>query len=102
MYPSQTHARDRFKYFADVNGQTVELCRVHYEGRRAIGEPVGSMPVYDHAAGKYARDLITATRVIEFKTNPSRHECDARCMNATGRTMQCECSCGGKNHGRGA
>jgi hypothetical protein len=22
-------------------------------------------------------------------------------LNATGRTMKCECSCGGKNHGRG-
>ena len=27
------------------------------------------------------------------------HVCDARCMNATG--TNCECSCGGENHGRG-
>lgn len=26
------------------------------------------------------------------------HKCDARCMNATG--PNCECSCGGQNHGR--
>lgn len=30
-----------------------------------------------------------------------RHDCDARCMNATGRTMNCECACGGRNHGKG-
>lgn len=27
------------------------------------------------------------------------HECDARCVHATGHV--CECSCGGKNHGAG-
>lgn len=28
----------------------------------------------------------------------SQHVCDARCMCATGH--DCECSCGGKNHGK--
>ena len=41
-------------------------------------------------------------RKIEYKSNPSKHECDDRCRNATGLVMKCECSCGGKNHGRGA
>ena len=41
------------------------------------------------------------TRLVEFKSNPSRHPCDARCTNATGRIMRCECSCGGRNHGQG-
>lgn len=45
---------------------------------------------------------LPVTRMVTFKARPSLHECDARCMNATGRTMNCECSCGGKNHGRGA
>jgi hypothetical protein len=31
-----------------------------------------------------------------------KHKCDDRCINATGRVMKCECSCGGKNHGKGA
>jgi hypothetical protein len=44
---------------------------------------------------------LRCTRVVVRKQMPSNHECDARCMNATGRTMQCECSCGGKNHGKG-
>ncbi|HDR8993951.1 TPA: hypothetical protein QDA93_006684 [Burkholderia vietnamiensis] len=50
-----------------------------------------------------ARDqVLPVERVIEYKSNPSRHECDARCLNATGRIMRCECSCGGENHGRGS
>jgi hypothetical protein len=39
-------------------------------------------------------------RVIYFKKNPSLHKCDARCLNAKGHN--CECSCGGKNHGAGS
>jgi hypothetical protein len=42
------------------------------------------------------------TRKIEMKSFPSRHDCDARCYNATGRTMNCECACGGVNHGKGS
>jgi len=44
---------------------------------------------------------VAAERVIERKAGASNHKCDARCLNATGRIMKCECSCGGKNHGRG-
>lgn len=40
---------------------------------------------------------MAITRIIRYKKNPSLHKCDARCMNATGH--DCECSCGGKNHG---
>ena len=45
---------------------------------------------------------VRANRKIEYKKYASRHECDARCVNATGRIMKCECACGGKNHGKGA
>lgn len=43
------------------------------------------------------KSIVPLTRIIEYKTRPSLHQCDARCLNATGRL--CECSCGGKNHG---
>ena len=95
-----------FKYFADLNGETVELIRVRHDGSmrtRAAnfeGLPVGVEPVF--VQGRGWTGFIRATRVIEFKSNPSRHECDARCINATGLVMKCECSCGGKNHGRGS
>jgi len=52
--------------------------------------------------GKGWQGYTAVERTINYKSNPSRHECDARCMNATGRTMNCECACGGKNHGRGS
>ena len=58
--------------------------------------------VYNRATQRWDHDFRAVDRVITYKSNPSRHECDARCMNATGRTMNCECSCGGKNHGRGS
>jgi len=45
-------------------------------------------------------DLVPVTRSIFYNTNPSLHKCDARCMHAKGRN--CECSCGGKNHGVGS
>jgi len=72
-------------------------------GMRLIGLPEGMTQVWDREAGRWSRTgFLPAERQVTFKARPSLHECDARCMNATGRTMQCECSCGGKNHGKGA
>lgn len=47
--------------------------------------------------GNYLGQVMPITRIIQYKTNPSLHKCDARCQNAKGRI--CECECGGKNHG---
>lgn len=44
---------------------------------------------------------LPVTRTINYKSKPSLHECDSRCRHAKGRVMNCECSCGGKNHGIG-
>jgi|WetSurMetagenome_2_1015567.scaffolds.fasta_scaffold1904293_1 hypothetical protein len=43
------------------------------------------------------KNCLPITRKIYYKSNPSLHICDARCMNAKGH--DCECQCGGKNHG---
>lgn len=43
--------------------------------------------------------IVPITRRIFFKSNPSLHKCGARCVNAKGH--DCECSCGGANHGKG-
>lgn len=78
------------------------------KGRRSdgysmwVGRPAGTVEKFIPGHGWDRSDLLPVERIIGFKSNPSRHECDARCMNASGRTMNCECSCGGKNHGRGA
>jgi hypothetical protein len=95
-------------HYADINGETVEL----------VGNMFG-MPVAEFAAkfpgvsgrryDSFSMKVMKAadgrtlpiTRVIEFKKFPSRHVCDDRCLNATGKVMKCECSCGGKNHGKG-
>lgn len=84
----------KFKHFAEHQGGTVELTSVYHDGH------IQTTP--DHFYG-YAPDgtLLQCSRKIKFKSNPSRHECDSRCTHAKGRTMTCECSCGGKNHGRG-
>lgn len=82
----------KFAYFADINGQAVQLDRISFKGgstKRASsfeGYPVGFTPVLKQGMGWTPR--TTATRVIEIKSNPSRHECDARCLNATGLVMK--------------
>ena len=43
------------------------------------------------------KQWFPVTRKIEYKSKPSLHKCDARCMNSKG--FVCECSCGGKYHG---
>lgn len=43
-----------------------------------------------------------AHNVLRFETIKAKitdHKCDARCLNAKGGN--CECSCGGANHGKG-
>lgn len=69
---------------------------------KLVGEPVDLVPTFDRAAQRWNHHYLPVERVVTFKSAPSLHECDARCMNAAGRTMNCECSCGGKNHGRAA
>ena len=47
-----------------------------------------------------AVDLITFTIFHWVKRSDGGHKCNARCMNATGPS--CECQCQGKNHGHAA
>lgn len=81
-----------FKYFYDIDGEVIELTRIRYEG--GSGKKASSWSGVTPDG-----ERVRATRQVE--TWLSRRKCDARCMNASGRVMKCECSCGGKNHGRG-
>lgn len=83
-----------FRFFADMaDGSTLTFKRADYDmGAKNLPR------CWDETS----RTWVRATRTVILKQFPSRHDCDARCMNATGRTMQCECACGGKNHGKGA
>jgi hypothetical protein len=77
------------KYFADLADRVVTFDRVDHRRDGAFGYDLDT------------KTWIKTTRKVEYKSFASRHECDDRCVNATGRVMKCECSCGGKNHGRG-
>lgn len=46
------------------------------------------------------RTTLPVDRLIEWKSNPSRHECNAKCLSGK-ITGACECKCEGKNHGLG-
>lgn len=112
----------RFAYFADLSdGTTLEF----RDTREAYGADRWGSPRYRDVPAKVSRCLPTdgtatettgnvlcgrdaergwvrITRTVQMKSSPSRHECDSRCMNANGRSMNCECACGGRNHGKGA
>lgn len=82
----------KYRYFIDTPSQVIEVEKAYFESRQR------KMLGFVEATQKWE----PITRSIRMKSFPSKHECDARCMNATGRSMQCECKCGGKNHGRGS
>ena len=78
-----------------MRGQPVRLANPYHDG--AMSTAVA------HFRGRCeAGHDHQAARRVEYKAQPSRHACDARCVHATGRVMRCECSCGGLFHGRGA
>jgi hypothetical protein len=87
------------KYFSG----DIELINVIHNGESASNPANFSgypgVPRFTRGEGWTLR--VQAERIVEYKSNPSRHDCDARCYNATGRTMKCECACNGKNHGLG-
>lgn len=86
--------KDFAKLFPGVKGRK-------YDGiSMQVGQPVDFKGVFVQGQG-WTKDYRAVERIVNYKSNPSKHECDARCMNANGRTMNCECSCGGKNHGKG-
>jgi hypothetical protein len=83
--------RDRVERFQQgmYSRSRVIPARVWHDGKRYLGtSPDG--------------ERVVISRRVELKSNPSRHECNGACINASGRVMRCECACGGKNHGRGA
>jgi hypothetical protein len=92
----------KVRYFSG----TQELGSVHSEATSrflAIGGIKSKHNAFDSFSRMVGRPIdgpdaiLPVTRKIFFKSNPSLHKCDARCMGATGH--DCECSCGGKNHG---
>ncbi|MGF6996744.1 hypothetical protein [Paraburkholderia sp. GAS32] len=97
------------KFYSDVSGEPVELKNPYgmdnKEYRAKWPDVKGRK--YDGFSMWVGRpvdggEVQPVTRYIEYRSNPSKHVCDSRCVNAQGKIMKCECSCGGKNHGKGA
>src|SRR5712691_11736277 len=80
-----------------------EVITVSYNRRDYWGKPIASTRLEMPASNKEVNGNcphcnyggIITTYVTG--TNNPEHKCDARCTNAKG--YDCECSCGGKNHG---
>lgn len=85
----------KIKYFSGDK----ELTGIREIGGKLFG--FGSVDELSFVEGKGWQGFTAVERKVEYKSNPSKHVCDSRCINATGRIMKCECSCGGKNHGKG-
>jgi hypothetical protein len=103
--------KDLIRHFAECGaGGIVELARVQWadtrEFERIIGRPVGPGEKLTRegrlfAFGSCANCALIhpSGRRIHYSAKPSRHACNALCMSARG--PNCECRCGGKNHGAG-
>jgi hypothetical protein len=103
--------KDTLKHFAECGaGGLVELTCVTWADRRdferIIGRPIaageklareGNLFAYGVCPG--CGRLHPSGRRIVYSSKPSRHACNSLCMGATG--PNCECRCGGKNHGAG-
>ncbi|MFJ3317198.1 hypothetical protein ACIPLR_17725 [Herbaspirillum huttiense] len=96
-----------FKYFSDLDEVTEQLKDIQPMPNRQFSESFPGISGFRYDGfQKYvgvAADgrILPVTRRIEYKRNPSLHECNAKCMNGKCNGV-CECKCGGKNHGRGS
>jgi hypothetical protein len=97
----------RMRYFTEIEGETVQLAWISTLGNREFerlfpgikGRRSDSFSRFVGYRDNSTKQPVPTFRAIEFKSNPSLHKCDARCQHAKGHS--CECSCGGKNHGKG-
>lgn len=95
-----------FKYFFDKDGLTEELQDVQLVRRETRTALIAAFPGMkirrlgmEIWVGKTSDGFeVPVTRQIEYKSRPSLHKCDSRCMNGRCNGV-CECRCGGKNHG---
>lgn len=97
------------KYFSDIGGEAEALTAPHgmnnaefaarWPGVRGIRYD-GYQMLVGHVGGNLGGAVLPVTRQIEYKAFPSRHECNAKCLNGK-HNGTCECKCGGKSHGAG-
>jgi hypothetical protein len=98
------------RHFSDLGGQAVELGAIapmgnaefaaRFPGVRGRRYDGYSMMVGFPAGRAHASQALPVTRSIQYKSNPSLHVCNAKCVGGKVNGV-CECRCGGKNHGVG-
>lgn len=97
------------RYFSDVTGEVVALTAPHGMPNEAFAvrwprvkgfSYDGYQMLVGHVGGNLGGAILPVTRKIEYKSLPSRHECNAKCVNGKANGT-CECMCGGRNHGAG-
>jgi hypothetical protein len=97
------------KNFSDFDGETRELRAITQMGNKEFAARFpgvkgmradGYTMWVGHVTTGPDLGLLPVTRKIEYKSFPSRHECNAKCMGGKVNGT-CECKCGGKNHGAG-
>ena len=77
--------------YRHFNGD-IELIDIHRETGVLVGQPINFTPTWNKTDQRWERQFLKVERKIEYSKTPSRHECDVRCYNASGRIMKCECS----------
>jgi hypothetical protein len=95
------------KKFSDYTGTTIELTffdaiknaefAARFPGVNGMRYDGYTMWI---GRAKESTQWLPVTRNIEYKSNPSKHECNTKCLNGK-HNGTCECKCGGKNHGAG-
>ncbi len=90
------------RYFADrADGSTIEWSDTVRNGQVIAARGIDYQSAKNIRGYVEGEGWIKVDRMVRMRSFRPQHECDARCLNATGRTMNCECACGGKNHGKG-
>lgn len=89
------------KYFYEAIELTVyPVTNQEFEKIGGVKSKHNRYDSFKRLVGKDAQgNILPVQRKIDYAKKPSLHKCDKRCLNAQGHN--CECSCGGVNHGAG-
>ena len=75
----------------------IDMRHFNRSGAKLRGVDIRNGRLTGHDSGGQEHEVA---RSIAYDLNGSRHKCNSSCQHARGK--QCECACGGLNHGKGA
>lgn len=102
--------KTELRYYGNCSSSAARLLHCAWRPRPElellIGRPIlqaekirRSGNLYQFGTCELCGAVHPVERAIEYSANPSNHACNGQCMSARG--PNCECHCGGKNHGAG-